>query len=103
LEKVTGGCIGTDDPHFANFSGYVNMYCLEENKEYYFTKKKRSGTVWFKGTVSKTWEKKDGLFTTERTHKVNVSDLGTCLGDGWSVNDTIEINGDNYAVYKNKG
>lgn len=100
LDLVSGGKIGTDDPHFPNFSGFVNMYCLKENQLYYFVK---GNDNWFRGVVQRTYEKSTGIFGLQslRTHVVTLVELGTLTGD-WQPGYTITVCGDDTAVYETK-
>jgi len=99
LENVNGGCgecIGLEDPGYSGYSGYLNMYSLEEGKEYWFVKDR--GRRYFRGRVERTWEKNNGIGTI-RKHKLSITDDGNTT---FFLNQTIEITGDEYAVYKSK-
>jgi len=76
LEKVTGGCYGLDDPKIPSFSGYLNMYSLEEGKEYYFVYLHYEQQHWCKGIVRKTGEVETGWFNaTKRKHKIQLTQV----------------------------
>jgi len=101
LEKVTGGTIGTQDPHYERFSGYVNMYCVSANKEYYFVNEQGNYASWFwyRGRVKKSEE--EGWGFTNRVHYIEITEEGTS-GDAWNVGDTIKQYADYVAVYTTK-
>jgi len=103
LEKVSGGCYGLNDPKTPSFSGYLNMYSLEENKIYYFVYLHYEQQHWFKGKLLKTWEQETGWFnTTVRQHKIELIDVGTLYNTS-KVGDIIQVKGDNTAAYTKRG
>jgi len=103
LEKVTGGCYGLDDPKVPTFKGYLNMYSLEEGKEYYFVYLHYEQQHWCKGIVERTWEQETGWFnTTRRQHRIKLTDVGTLYLTN-SIGDVIQVLGDNTAAYTSRG
>jgi len=107
LGKVVGGSHGKNGWYYFDeyFTGFVDMYHLEEGHEYYFVRDMvrdtdgniLEGTIWFKGRVLDSWE--DGGRYTKRKHKVEISvscDRPHCAGE------IAEIYGDDYAAYTTK-
>jgi len=104
LEKVTGGCLGTDGYDTGGkFTGFVDMYELHNtknfNKEYYFISWKYVGFDWFKAKLTNSYEAWN-FFGTNCTHNVIITDPGTA--SAYYIGKEVEISGNSHAVYTTK-
>jgi len=104
LEKVTGGCAGTDGIDTkGQFTGFMNMYALHDskcfNKEYYFVSKEIIGFCWFKAKLINSYEAWN-FIGSNCTHDIVVTDPGAATAHYYGKK--LEIYGDIYAVYTTK-
>jgi len=100
LENVTGGSAGVDGfSTNGKFSGFVNMYSLKTNQEYYFVLPLHAGHYeWFKAMVLNSYE--HGLLFTTRIHDLRLTDLGTSSFK--YVGQVFEQSGGSVAAYTTK-
>lgn len=96
LEKVNAA--GDDEMYVMGNHFYDRVYKYDgiEGREYYAWL--RQHDCWFRGTLTDTWEDDRCFGTSQRRHKLKVTDAG--YGVNTAVGEIMDISGDEWFLFE---